>query len=138
MREVCYGVIPLRRQEGQWQVLLIQHRKGLYWAFPKGHAEPGESPQLAAERELREETGLSVKRWIASESLHEAYSFLRHGQPIDKEVIYFLAEVEGHVSLQSKEIASSCWVVLSDAPLQITYPESRLICQKTIAICSSL
>jgi len=28
------------------------------WVFPKGHIEPGESPQAAAGRELREEAGV--------------------------------------------------------------------------------
>lgn len=138
MREVCYGVIPLRREEGKWQVLLIQHRKGLYWAFPKGHAEPGEAPKVAAERELREETGLTIKRLLLAETLYEAYSFKRRDQAVEKQVFYYLAEVEGVVSLQASEIASGRWVPLSEAPSQITYPDSRAICEKAILICSSL
>lgn len=134
--EVCYGVIPFRRHQGQWQVLLIQHRKGLYWAFPKGHAEANEAPQQAAERELHEETGLSVKKWIVSEPLREAYSFMRGKQAVDKEVHYFLAEVEGRVSLQSREIAASRWSTLNEAPDIITYQESRGICRKAIEIIS--
>ena len=36
--------------------LLIQHQAG-HWAFPKGHANPGESPAETARREFAEETG---------------------------------------------------------------------------------
>lgn len=135
-QETCYGVVPLRRHEGQWQVLLIQHRKGNYWAFPKGHAEVDEAPQRAAERELHEETGLTVKRWVTSETLREAYSFQRGNQPVDKEVLYFIAEVEGEVSLQSSEIIACRWIALSEASEIITYPDSRAICRKAIELIS--
>src|SRR3982750_698917 len=39
------------------EILLIQDSKGR-WTIPKGHIEEGESPRQAAEREIREETGL--------------------------------------------------------------------------------
>jgi 8-oxo-dGTP pyrophosphatase MutT (NUDIX family) len=40
-------------------VLLVRHRV-LGWCTPGGHIETGESPALAAARELREETGLDL------------------------------------------------------------------------------
>lgn len=38
-------------------VLLVHRRDGQGWAFPGGHIEDGESPEDAARRELKEETG---------------------------------------------------------------------------------
>jgi 8-oxo-dGTP diphosphatase len=46
------------------QVLLVERGKGAakgLWSFPGGHIEPGERAAMAAEREVREETGIASK-----------------------------------------------------------------------------
>src|SRR6478672_3635930 len=49
-----------------WRVLALQRSKNTRcpssWETVHGHIEPGEEPEQAAEREVREETGLSVER----------------------------------------------------------------------------
>ena len=49
------------------QILLIKRRDVPAWALPGGGVDPGESPQEAVVREIREETGLtaSIKRPVA-------------------------------------------------------------------------
>jgi bis(5'-nucleosidyl)-tetraphosphatase len=137
MQEISYGIIPLTKRDNQWWVLLIQHRNGLHWAFPKGHSEPTESPQQTAERELFEETGLALKRFLFPETLSEAYTFSRHDQTIHKVVHYFLAEVEGMVTLQSSEILSSRWILLSEASQALTFSESRALCEQARRLLTS-
>ncbi len=41
--------------------LLLQEKAGHIWSLPAGAIEPGESPQDAVYREVREETGLVVE-----------------------------------------------------------------------------
>ena len=76
MREYSYGIIPLKYNDSLngWEVLLVQHQGG-YWAFPKGHANSGESHKETAERELQEETGLKVESYLLDEILKENYTF---------------------------------------------------------------
>ncbi|MGE5673733.1 MAG: NUDIX hydrolase [Mycobacterium leprae] len=43
------------------KVLMLWHRKLSMWLPPGGHIEPGELPDEAAVREVREETGIDVE-----------------------------------------------------------------------------
>lgn len=50
--EAAGGIVYNERQE-----ILLIFRRGI-WDLPKGHIDPGEKPEQAALREVREETGL--------------------------------------------------------------------------------
>lgn len=58
--KVGIGVIVIKEN-----LVLIGKRKGSHgageWAFPGGHLEFGETPEMCAYRELLEETGLEAK-----------------------------------------------------------------------------
>ena len=69
------AVVALARGD-RW---LVQRRPssgllGGLWEFPGGKIEPGESPRVAALRELREETGARAARVRAVGVVHHAYS----------------------------------------------------------------
>lgn len=118
-------------------VLLIQHHSG-HWSFPKGHPEPGELPQQVAERELREEAGLTIKQFLSPDPMTEKYGFVFKGERIEKTVYYFPALVEGSVVIQASEIKSSQWIRLSEAHLQMTFQEGKRICRLAVDFVKTL
>ena len=63
--------IILREGPGGAEVALIERRRGgrLYYVFPGGGIEPGESPEAAAARELVEETGIRAR--LTALGMHE-------------------------------------------------------------------
>jgi bis(5'-nucleosidyl)-tetraphosphatase len=131
MKDYSFGIIPLQQREHTWWVCLVQHHAG-HWAFPKGHPEQGESPKESAERELFEETGLRIQRFLSEESIQENYSFTFKGQLIYKTVEYFLALVEGNLLAQEEEIAQLEWVPLDMVEKKVTFSESRLLCKQVM------
>lgn len=130
-KDYSFGIVPLKKIEGEWNTLLIKHQKSAFWGFPKGHADEGEEPYHTALRELREETGLNVKRPLCKDHLVENYRFRAHGKWIDKTVVYFVAEVEeGDITLQHEEIEAFCWLPFDQAENKITFEQAKSICRQ--------
>lgn len=130
--EISYGIIPLIKKESEWYVLLICHKQGGFWAFPKGHAEKGEKPQETAARELCEETGLMIKQILKEETLKESYVFTRGSDRVSKTVFYFVAEVYGTLKLQASEVWDAKWVKLTEASQVVTFPESQNLIKEVV------
>ncbi len=126
-QEISFGIIPLRKSSGTWEVFLIQHAKSRYWGFPKGHGETGETPQEAALRELKEETNLEVTYYLQKEPLEEQYCFRIEGRQVFKKVSYYVAEVTGEVILQANEVQNGMWVKFSEAMDKVTHSEGKAI-----------
>lgn len=74
------------------EVLLIGNLEGNKWAFPKGHAEEGETMEQVALREIKEETGLTVKLLKSLSDI--TYNHGKTGEPI--RITMFLADPLGY------------------------------------------
>ena len=81
------GIVPIDEAGNIWLVGQQRYTLGAYsWEIPEGGAPHSELPLDAAKRELKEETGLSAKRWTEMLKLHISNS-------ITDEVAYvYLAE----------------------------------------------
>ena len=112
------------------QILLIQHKNGKHWAFPKGHMEPGETEEQTALREIREETGLSVSldtdfRTIVTYSPKEQ---------VMKDVVYFAAVAQStNTAPQPEEVLQIQWCPLEAAIKQITFEGDRHVLEEYIS-----
>lgn len=127
--EHSFGIIPLRRNQKIWEVFLVQHQKG-HWACPKGHPEKNETAMETAQRELFEETGLQVVRFISQVPIVEQYQFVKDEMVINKTCTYFLTEVAGQEKLQESEVKNSVWLPLDKAKEKVTFQEARTVLDK--------
>ncbi|MBM3743321.1 MAG: NUDIX hydrolase [Actinobacteria bacterium] len=104
-------------------------RERLLWSLPKGHIEEGESPEAAALREVKEETGIESE---ISKSLGVIdFWFMAGGKRIHKTVHHFLfKETGGKIAPQVSEVDDVRWFPLTEIVDRLAYPdEKKLIAQ---------
>jgi 8-oxo-dGTP pyrophosphatase MutT (NUDIX family) len=127
IKEKSCGALVYRVKDARIQILVIKHRMGGHWSFPKGHTEPGETESETALREIKEETGLSVS---LLDSFREQVSYFpRPG--VSKDVVYFLAFArDSRTKMQEDEICALRWVDLSQCHRYLTYTNDKLLLGK--------
>ncbi|MBU2530139.1 MAG: NUDIX hydrolase [Elusimicrobia bacterium] len=97
------------------------------WTFPKGHLEKNETPEDAAMREVREETGYTCR--IKDKLLTAHYSLFRNGFKVDKTVDWFMMEIigdRGEVETPD-EISDLKWLSINEAEKILSYPSDLKI-----------
>lgn len=126
-QEKSCGAICVKQTAGGPRVLLIRHRYGGHWAFPKGHVEPGETEHETAAREVREETG-AVIRILDGYREVTTYS---PGKGVMKDVVVFLAQITGgKLRPQPEEVRTVELLGLEEAKKRLTYEADRQLLQK--------
>lgn len=134
MIENSFGTIPVKKENNQYFILLIQHVNGGHWGFPKGHAEPNETSKQAAVRELKEETNLNLSKFLYDKPLIENYIFIKDNQTVRKTVEYYLVEVSGDILFQGHEVLKGGWFSLSQARERLTFQESKKLLDKILGL----
>ncbi len=88
--------------DSEGRILLLKRRDEAIWCMPKGTREAGETLEMTALREIREETGLVVKLLRPLLTVRYAYFWPPEDVNYDKAVTYFLAEpVGGRLQLEA-------------------------------------
>lgn len=105
-------VVVLTRMEGR--ILLSRHRERSTWETQGGHIEPGETPLMAARRELFEESG------ALDYDIEPAFDYRASDEVSEANGMVFTATVRRLGPLPPSEMAE---VRLFDAlPSALTYP----------------
>lgn len=129
-RETSYGGVVVRPSaDGEdFELLTIVPRGTRVTGLPKGGADPGETPEETAAREVREETGTTVD---VREPLGEvSYWYRRNGRRIHKTVHFFLCRyVSGDTADHDHEVDDARWIRLRDAERLLTYPAERRLAE---------
>lgn len=126
-QETSYGIIPVSISKARVKVLLVHHKSGGHWAFPKGHQEEGETPKATAARELLEETSLEIRRYLTEEMYRESYQIRKKDETIQKSVGYFLAEVKGEAKASLNELLGLVWLSPEEVESFLTYEEAKKV-----------
>lgn len=118
----CIVIVPTRRAADGSKVI----------ALPKGHPDPGESPEEAALREVREEAG--VECTVRAKLGEVRYWYQRHGHRVAKVVAFYLLDyVSGNPADHDHEVEYARWVPLQEAIDTLTYDGEREMAGKALS-----
>ena len=82
------------------------HSSPLKWEFPGGKVEVGETPERALARELKEELGVSLRKWVPIGRVVHQYA----GTAEELEILFFAAAIsEGEIAPRTFE--ETAWVL---------------------------
>jgi len=125
------GGVVLRSAERGREVLLVGRTSDRSWVFPKGTPSDGETREETALREVREETGLSVK--IIRPLGDMEYWFAAGGERVHKLVTFYLMEATGgDLSQHDHEYDLVRWVSVSEARQLLSFDTYRDVLDRAI------
>ena len=121
------GGVVARTVSGEREYLLIEARRSrAQWVLPKGHIEPGETPEATAVREVEEEAG--VRAEVVAQAGDSEY--VVDGQPVH--VIFFLMRYQGEAS--GREDRARAWRRYEDALRLLRFEDTRRILTQAHAL----
>ncbi len=123
------GVVWKRGPGGEISVLVVHRPRHADWSFPKGKAEPGESPEETAVREVEEETGV---RCAVDDLLGE----VRY--PLDEQQskvvgLFAMRPVSWQERRHDDEVDEQAWWPVAEAPGRLSYEGDREILARLVA-----
>ena len=129
--EFSAGGVVVRQMRGREFVAVVRVREEIL-ALPKGHPDGDETSAQAAQREVREETGLEAD--LVERLGDVKYWYVRGGERVMKIVAFFLFRYRsGSVENHDHEVEEALWIPLDDAPRRLAYKGEREMADAAIS-----
>jgi 8-oxo-dGTP diphosphatase len=127
-RQISSGGVIYKKIDDTFHVALISVKDGKFWSLPKGLIDKGETPEMTAVREVREESGLSGKIIDTLGDITYWYYIRGDNTKCRKTVHFFLMEYEsGDTSQHDAEVDGAEWFTLEEALSKISFKGDRRI-----------
>jgi 8-oxo-dGTP pyrophosphatase MutT (NUDIX family) len=114
------GGLVVRRESGILQIVVVHRPVQEDWSFPKGKLEAGETLDVAALREVREETGMTC----------DLLRFIGHTEYVDrkgrqKTVAYWIMATTGGSFSPNEEVDELRWLPVDEASRLLSYARDQ-------------
>ena len=132
-QQVSAGGVVYRKKDSRIEVALIKVGPIIRWQLPKGIVDDGETPEEAAVREVREETGLVAKIESSLEKIE--YWYVSGGKTgkirYHKFVHFFLMKYRsGSTDEHDHEVLEARWLPILDAVRMLSFKSERELVEK--------
>ena len=124
VHQVSAGGVAHRIDDGRIEVVIIKTSSEGRWQLPKGMIDPGETAEIAALREVREEAGIvceiiepldDIEYWFVG-------SFDGPKKRYHKKVHFYLMKyLEGDVNDHDHEVVEARWVGIDEAERMLAF-----------------
>ncbi|HEY0429624.1 MAG TPA: NUDIX hydrolase [Pyrinomonadaceae bacterium] len=133
VEQVSAGGVAFRQIDSNYEIALIAVAPSNRWQLPKGLVDEGETPEIAALREVREEAGIEADLVEKIETIEYWYVGDRRGERVrfHKFVHFFLMKYRaGDVADHDHEVLEARWVRLEEAVRMLAFKGEKDVARK--------
>lgn len=141
LEQVSSGGVAFRRTPSGVEVAIVAVGHPVRWQLPKGIVDPGETPEMTAVREVREEAGIDTRLIAPINTIEYWYVGTSGGQRVrfHKFVHFFLLEYQaGEVGNHDHEVHEARWVKVEAVLNLLTFKNERAIAERAQVMISEI
>lgn len=109
--------------------ILVVNQHGNSWSLPKGHIDPGEDAKQAAEREIKEESGISQLSFVKELGSYERYRIGINGREETNELkhitIFLYRTSQNQLAPEDPDNPEARWVNETEVTGLLTHPKDK-------------
>jgi 8-oxo-dGTP diphosphatase len=129
VHQVSAGGVAHRIDDGSVKVVVIKTSAEGRWQLPKGMIDPGETAEIAALREVREEAGITCEILEPLDVIEYWFVAAFDGAPkkrYHKKVHFYLMKyLEGDVNDHDHEVVEARWVAIDEAERMLAFETEK-------------
>ena len=139
--QVSSGGVAFRKGAAGIEIALISVGPDKRWQLPKGLVDAGETPEVTAMREVREEAGIETEILQRIDTIEYWYVGNKGKQRVrfHKFVHFFLLRyLAGQVQDHDREVNEARWVPIHEAKTILTFKSERQALEKAAELIKGL
>jgi mutator protein MutT len=141
VEQISAGGVAFRRTGAETEVAIVAVNPSRRWQLPKGIIDAGETPEIAAVREVREEAGVETELLELIEKVEYWYvGFHRAERVRFHKFVYFylLKYLRGEVENHDHEISEARWVKVDEAIEMLAFKSEKEVVKKASNLLAKL